>query len=78
MEFWKVRYRETWSAGWHNWVKDIIKYFWKDFKRIKIGVWYNPNYDVSDWVLSNFTKEELEKLEKEVFPKALESLEKNF
>jgi len=77
MEFWKVRFRKTWSAGWHNWVKDIIKYFWKDFKRIKIWVWYNSNYEVSDWVLSNFTKEELEELEKEVFPKALELLKKN-
>jgi PTH1 family peptidyl-tRNA hydrolase len=77
MEFWKIRFRETWSAGWHNWIKSIINHFWKDFKRIKIWVWYNKNYEVSDWVLSNFTKEELEKLEKNIFTNTLELLQKN-
>jgi PTH1 family peptidyl-tRNA hydrolase len=77
MDFWKVRFRETGSAWWHNWIKDIIKYFWKDFKRIKIWVWYNKNYEVSDWVLSNFTKDELEELEYEIFDKVLDVLKKN-
>ena len=78
MEFWKVRFRETWSAWWHNWIKDIIKYFWKDFKRIKIWIWYDTKYDVSDWVLSNFTKEKLDALEKKIFHKALELLKNSF
>jgi len=74
MEFWKVRFRKTWSAGGHNGIKSIINHFWKDFKRIKIGIWYDNKYDVSDWVLWKFSKEELEKLNKEVFEKVLELL----
>lgn len=74
MDFSKIRFRDTWSAWWHNWIKDIIKYFWKDFKRIKIWIWFNPNFEVSDWVLSNFTLEELENLEKEVFDKVYDLL----
>jgi len=67
MEFWKIRFREKGSAWGHNWVKDIIKYFWDKFKRVKIWIWFNPNYEVSDWVLSKFTDKELDKLENEVF-----------
>lgn len=67
MDFGKLRYRENWSAGWHNWVKSIIKYFWEDFKRIKVWVGFNANFEVSDWVLSKFTKTELEELDKNIF-----------
>lgn len=67
MDFWKLRYREKWSAWWHNWVKDIIKYFWDKFNRIKIGIWFNSNFEVSDWVLSKFSKEELIDLDNDVF-----------
>jgi len=74
MDFSKIRFREKGSAWGHNWVKDIIKYFWENFKRIKIWIWFNPNYEVSDWVLSKFTNEEIEKLENEVFPKVYKLL----
>jgi PTH1 family peptidyl-tRNA hydrolase len=67
MDFWKLRYRENWSAGWHNWVKSIIKHLWEDFKRIKVWVGFNSNFEVSDWVLSKFTKTELEELDKNIF-----------
>ena len=69
MDFWKIRTRNKWSAGWHNWIKSIISHFWDSFKRIKIWVWFNDNYEVSDWVLSKFTDEELEELENEIFKK---------
>lgn len=59
MDFWKIRYRNKWSAWWHNWIKDIIRLFWDDFKRIKIWIWYNDRFEVSDWVLSTFKEEEL-------------------
>lgn len=68
MEFWKLRFRDKWSAWWHNGIKDIIKYFKNDFNRIKIWIWFNDNYEVSDWVLSDFKEDELLKLEKEIFP----------
>ncbi len=69
MDFWKLRYRENWSAWWHNWIKDIIRLFWQDFKRIKIWIWYDQKYEVSDWVLSKFIEEELIDLENEIFKK---------
>lgn len=69
MDFWKIRIRDKWSAWWHNWVKDIIKYFWENWKRIKIGIWYNENYETSDWVLSKFSEKELNELEDKIFQK---------
>jgi PTH1 family peptidyl-tRNA hydrolase len=77
IDLWKIRYRDKWSAGWHNWVKDIIKYFWDNFKRIKIWIWFNENYEVPDWVLSNFKDEEINELNENIFPKVKELLEKS-
>ena len=67
MDFGKIRFRDKWRPWWHNWLKDITKYFSSDFNRIKVWIWFNDNYDVSDWVLSKFTEEELYKLEGNVF-----------
>ena len=69
MEFWKIRFRESWSAWWHNWIKDIIRYFKEDFKRIKFWIWFNPKFEVSNWVLSKFSEEELIDFEREIFEK---------
>ncbi len=64
MEFWKIRYRETGSAGGHNGISSIIKSLWTDhIKRIKIGIGRHPHIEAADWVLSKFTKEEKEQLE---------------
>jgi PTH1 family peptidyl-tRNA hydrolase len=75
LNFGKIRFRETWRAWGHNGVKDVIKYFWMDFKRIKIWIWFNHNYEVSDWVLSKFNDEELEHLKNSIFDKVCELLE---
>lgn len=67
LEFSKIRFRDKWSAWGHNGIKDIIKHFWDAFKRIKVGVWLNDRYEVSDWVLSKFSEEELIQLESNTF-----------
>lgn len=67
LEFWKIRFRDKGSAGWHNGVKDMIKHFWESFKRIKVWIWLNEKYEISDWVLSKFREEELIELENEVY-----------
>lgn len=77
MDFGKIRVRETGSAGGHNGVKDIIKYFGESWKRIKIGVGKDSRYDTADWVLSKFREEELIDLENETFLKVQEELLKN-
>ena len=67
MDFWKIRFRDKWSAWWHNWVKSIIQHIWEKFKRLKIWIWFNNNFEVSDWVLSKFKNEELEELDNSIF-----------
>ncbi len=67
MDFWKIRFRAKWSAWWHNGIKSIISHLKDEFNRIKIWIWYNDNYQVSDWVLSKFTNDELNQLDSEIF-----------
>ena len=58
----KLRIRQKGSAGGHNGIKSIIEMTKSsDFPRIKIGVGKkpHPDYDLADWVLSKFKKEEL-------------------
>ena len=79
MDFGKLRFRDKWSAWWHNWIKSIIKVFGsEEFKRIKIWIWCNSRYDIADWVLSRLTNEELMSLSEHVFIEALQILEKEF
>ena len=57
----KIRVRPEGSAGGHNGLKSIISHLGgQDFPRVKIGVGAkpHPDYDLADWVLSNFTSEE--------------------
>ena len=68
MEFAKVRFRQGGSHGGQKGLRSIIEKLANDtFSRIKIGIGRDDRYSVSDWVLSRFTKEELQKLESEVF-----------
>ena len=67
MDFWKLRFRDKWSAGWHNGIKSIIQHFNDEFNRIKIWIWFNDNYEVSDWVLSKFTDSEMDDFEDIIF-----------
>lgn len=78
MDFSKLRFRDKWSAGWHNWVKSIIKHLWEEFKRIKVGIGFDSRFEVSDWVLSKFSEEELIDLENDVFKETNNILVKNF
>ncbi len=60
-----LRIREKGSAGGHNGIKNIIYQLGSDvFPRIKIGVGkpQNPDYDMKDYVLGKFSKEETEVL----------------
>lgn len=77
MDFWKVRYRDTGSAWGHNGVKDIIRILWPDFPRLKVWVWFDKRYNVSNWVLSKFDEEELIDLENKVWEKIEEKLREN-
>lgn len=56
----KIRVRQRGSHGGHNGIRDIINNINTDkFKRIKIGIGENKNIDLSDYVLSKFTYDEM-------------------
>ncbi len=66
MEVGRLRIRDKGSDGGHNGLKDIIRVLGsQEFLRIKIGVGQKPrpDYDLADWVLSRFGREDLGKLE---------------
>lgn len=57
----KLRVRRKGSAGGHNGIKSIISHLGSEnFPRVKIGVGAkpHPDYDLADWVLANFKKED--------------------
>lgn len=61
----KLRIRRKGSDGGHNGMKNIIYLSGKDtFPRIKMGVGAkpHPDYDLADWVLGHFKKEDAEVL----------------
>lgn len=62
----KTRIRRKGSAGGHNGIKSIINCLGSDeFPRVKVGVGKKPNakYDLVDWVLGNFPKEQKDDLD---------------
>jgi len=62
LEVGKMRIRRKGSAGGQKGMESIIYQLEsEDFPRIKIGIGKkpHPSYDLADWVLSKFTKEEL-------------------
>ncbi|MGN0447480.1 MAG: aminoacyl-tRNA hydrolase [Acutalibacteraceae bacterium] len=73
----KLRVRRKGSDGGHNGMKNIIYHLKSDLiPRIKIGVGAKPDpeYDLADWVLSRFTKDEAVKI-KDAAEKAAQALE---
>ena len=57
----RLRVRRKGSDGGHNGIKSILYLLGSDqFPRVKIGVGAKPrpDYDLADWVLSRFTREE--------------------
>lgn len=63
IEFGHLRLREAGSAGGHNGMKNIILHFAnQNIKRVRIGISNHDNMDAKDYVLSQFSKEELETL----------------
>ena len=63
-----IRLREKGSAGGHNGIKSLINELGtQEFQRIRVGVGKKPvHYDLADWVLGHFKKEEREVMDKSV------------
>ena len=61
----RMRIRKSGSAGGHNGLKSIIACLGSEnFMRIRIGVGEKPHpeYDLADWVLGQFSRDDMEKL----------------
>ena len=74
MDVGRTRIRKKGSDGGHNGIKSIILCTNTDtFPRIKIGVGAkpHPDYNLADWVLSPFLKEQAEALETALMNSAL-------
>lgn len=72
----KLRVRRKGSAGGHNGIKSLIAHLGSEnFPRVKIGVGAkpHPDYDLGDWVLTNFKKEDFPAL-KEAMVNACEAV----
>jgi len=71
----RIRFRANGSDGGHNGIKSIIKHVGtKNFARLKIGIGPQPNIPSENFVLQNFSKEQLPQL-KEVLLTAIDAIE---
>ena len=65
MEVGKIKLKFKGSSGGHNGLKNIAQNIGtEEFKRLKIGISNNKNYDTKDYVLGHFNKEELDLIDK--------------
>ena len=65
LDFLKIKVREVGGHGGHNGIRNIIDRIGiKNFKRIRVGIGENKNINLSDYVLSKFSSDELNLFEK--------------
>lgn len=66
LAFAKIKYKIGGGNGGHNGLKSIDENIGKEYARIRLGIGRPEHlkYEISDYVLSKFTKEELEIIEK--------------
>jgi len=63
LPFGKLRIRKGGSSGGHNGIKHAIARIGDDFWRFRFGIGATPEkWELKDWVLSKFSKSELEQL----------------
>lgn len=78
LEFGEIRIQKSRGSAGHKGVQDIIdKLGTNEFWRLRVGVGRpeNENISTEDWVLQDFTKEQLNTLKDEVFKSFLEKLD---
>lgn len=74
--FGKIWTKKWGSSAGHNGLRSIIDFLWTDqFPRIRIGVGKSERISVADYVLQNFTVEEQNHFEQELFGKIFPLIE---
>jgi len=86
LPFGEIRVRKNGGSAGHNGIKSIIQHLGtEDFWRVRIGIKNQPNkinsllkikIPAERYVLKKFSQGELKELEKNIFPKILEEVEK--
>lgn len=75
LPFGTVKFKIGGGHGGHNGLRSLDSHIGKDYTRVRIGIGKPENKtDVANYVLSNFSKEEINKL-KDIIPHALEAIE---
>jgi len=57
-----IKLKFNWSHGWNNWVRDIYERTGSDrFWKVKFGIGRpeHPRFDIKDWVLWNFSEDDI-------------------
>ena len=73
----KIRVKQGGSSAGHNGIKSIDAAIGPDYHRIRIGVGRPEGpMDVADYVLSAFSKEQLDQIHQEITPQVLAELQK--
>lgn len=77
IDFGKIKFSSSWASWWQNGIKSIIKNIWEKFKRIKIWIWLDDKYEISDWVLSKFKTNDIKLLENKIFSEVFDKMYNN-
>jgi PTH1 family peptidyl-tRNA hydrolase len=76
LPFGTVRYKIGGGAGGHNGLRSLDSHIGKDYVRVRVGIGKPANKsDVANYVLSNFSKQELELLYSTIIPHIINSIE---
>lgn len=74
LEIGRMRFRANGSDGGHNGIKSIIKHVGtSNIVRLKVGIGPQPPIPAENFVLQNFSKEQLEVL-KQILPRAIDGI----
>ena len=75
LPFGKIRIRAKGSSGGHNGLKSIESSIRSnEYKRIRIGVGYEEQIELADYVLSDFSQHEIAIMQKHIFPAIFECI----
>jgi len=76
LPFGAIKFKIGGKDGGHNGLKSLDSYIGKDYKRVRIGIGKPQNKeDIVNYVLSNFSKDELEELYSKIIPYVIKSVE---
>ena len=78
LPFGTIRIRESGSDAGNNGIKSLNAHLGDGYRRIRVGIWteLRDRMDDVNFVLGNFSKDEHDKLTKDITPKTIELIER--